>query len=52
MARTAKLYRMAMEDHLCPYGLKSKDLLAREGFEVDDHKLTARKATRLRAARG
>ena len=27
MARTAELYRMVMDDHLCPYGLKSKDLL-------------------------
>ena len=27
--KTAKLYRMVMEQHLCPFGLKSKDLLER-----------------------
>ena len=41
----ATLYRMVMEDHLCPYGLKSKDLLERQGFEVDDHRLTTREET-------
>jgi glutaredoxin len=45
MARSAELYRMAMEDHLCPYGLKSKDLLSRHGFDVEDHKLTSREET-------
>lgn len=33
---------MVMEDHLCPYGLKSKDLLERQGYEVEDHHLTTR----------
>lgn len=42
--KKAVLYRMVMEDHLCPYGLKSKDLLEREGFEVEDHHLTSREA--------
>ncbi len=41
----ATLYRMVMEDHLCPYGLKSKDLLERQGFEVDDRHLTTREET-------
>jgi glutaredoxin len=44
-ARTATLYRMVMPDHLCPYGLKSKDLLEREGFAVDDHHLETREET-------
>lgn len=44
-SRTASLYRMVMEDHVCPYGLKAKDLLAREGFEVDDHWLESREHT-------
>ncbi|CTQ31411.1 MauE/DoxX family redox-associated membrane protein [Jannaschia rubra] len=43
--RTAKLYRMTMPDHICPFGLKSKDLLEREGFEVEDHPLTTREET-------
>ena len=42
---TASLYRMATEDHLCPWGLKAKDLLEREGFDVDDHLLTSRQET-------
>ena len=29
--KTATLYRMVMPGHLCPYGLKSKDLLERHG---------------------
>ncbi len=36
---------MVMEDHLCPYGLKSKDLLERRGFTIDDNHLTTREET-------
>lgn len=36
---------MVMEDHLCPYGLKSKDMLEREGYAVEDHWLTSRQET-------
>lgn len=43
--KTATLYRMVMPDHLCPFGLKSKDLLEREGYAVDDHPLTTRDQT-------
>lgn len=42
---TATLYRMVMDKHTCPYGLKAKHLLARKGFAVDDHWLTAREQT-------
>jgi glutaredoxin len=45
MAKSAELHRMVMEDHLCPYGLKSKDLLEREGYDVDDHHLSTRSQT-------
>ncbi|MDY8110234.1 glutaredoxin [Fulvimarina sp. 2208YS6-2-32] len=41
----AVLYRMVMEKHTCPYGLKSKDLLERKGYEVEDHWLTSRAET-------
>lgn len=44
-AKKAVLFRMVMEDHLCPYGLKSKALLEREGYEVEDHHLTSRAET-------
>lgn len=40
--KTAALYRMVMEGHTCPYGLKAKDLLRRKGYEVVDHWLTSR----------
>ncbi len=40
--RTAALYRMAMPGHLCPFGLKSKSLLERKGYRVDDNLLTSR----------
>ena len=42
LARTAILHRMVMTDHMCPYGLKSKDLLERQGYVVDDRHLTSR----------
>ncbi len=32
-----ELYRMVMDEHTCPFGLKSKDLLERQGFKVEDH---------------
>ena len=45
MKKTARLYRMVMDKHVCPYGIKSKWLLEREGFEVEDHHLTTREET-------
>ncbi len=45
MAKTAKLYRMVMDKHVCPYGVKSKHLLERKGFAVEDHHLTTREQT-------
>ena len=34
-----------MPDHTCPYGIKSKDLLEREGYKVEDHHLKTREET-------
>lgn len=45
--KTATLYRMAMPDHVCPYGVKSKWLLKRRGYQVDDHHLTTREETNV-----
>ena len=45
MSKKAVLYRMTEPVHLCPFGLKSKDLLRRKGFEVEDHHLTTREET-------
>ncbi len=43
--KTAVLYRMVMPDHLCPYGLKTKALLERKGYEVEDHLLKTHEET-------
>ena len=42
MIKTAKLYRMVTDEHICPYGIKSKDLLKRKGYDVEDHHLKTR----------
>ncbi len=42
LVKKAVLYRMVMGHHVCPYGLKAKDLLQRQGYDVDDHWLTTR----------
>ena len=52
-SRKAVLYRMMMPQHTCPYGLKAKDLLERQGFQVEDHWLTTREETdRFKAEHG
>lgn len=43
--KSATLHRMVMKDHVCPYGLKARDLLRRRGFTVDDRWLTTRAET-------
>jgi glutaredoxin len=40
--KTAMLYRMELEQHLCPYGLKARDLLLRNGYKVEDRQLRSR----------
>ena len=42
LIKKAVLYRMVMVNHICPYGLKAKDLLQRQGYEVEDNWLTTR----------
>ena len=44
MAKSATLYRMVMQGHMCPHGLKAKDLLERSGYTVDDQHLSTRAA--------
>lgn len=43
--KTAILYRMVTHEHICPYGIKSKDLLERKGYQVEDHHLKTRQET-------
>ncbi|WP_245770940.1 glutaredoxin family protein [Natronohydrobacter thiooxidans] len=42
MSKQARLYRMVTPEHRCPFGMKTLDLLKREGFEVEDHPLRSR----------
>lgn len=42
MSKTAILYRMVTDKHICPFGLKAKDLLKRQGYAVQDHHLKSR----------
>lgn len=39
---TARVYRMKTPQHMCPFGLKTVDLLKRKGYTVDDNLLTSR----------
>jgi glutaredoxin len=43
--RRAVLYRMVMPTHVCPWGVKAKDLLRRAGYQVEDHHLVTRAET-------
>ena len=45
MAKKAIVYRMVMDKHICPYGLKTIDFLKSKGYEVEDHHLTTRQET-------
>lgn len=41
-ANVATIHRMVMDKHMCPHGLKARDLLRRGGFDVEDRHLTSR----------
>lgn len=43
--KSADLHRMVTAEHVCPFGLKSRALLWREGYVVRDHLLRTRAAT-------
>ena len=43
--KTASLHRMVMPGHICPYGIKSRWLLKRHGYQVEDHWLQTREQT-------
>jgi glutaredoxin 3 len=38
----ATLYRMVLSDHVCPFGVRAKQMLEQAGFQVDDRQLTTR----------
>jgi len=37
--KQSTIYRMVTPEHLCPWGIKARDLLKRNGYEVEDHHL-------------
>jgi len=43
--KTAVLYRMVMDKHICPFGLKAKHLLQNKGFTVEDYHLVTKEQT-------
>ena len=40
--RKATLYRMVLPDHVCPFGVRAKQMLEQSGFEVEDNILGTR----------
>ena len=40
--KSAVLYRMVLPDHVCPFGVRAKQMLEREGFEIEEHILASR----------
>jgi glutaredoxin 3 len=42
VARTATLYRMVLPDHVCPFGVRAKQMLEDAGYSVDDRILATR----------
>ena len=40
--KKATLYRMVLPDHVCPYGVRAKEMLEQHGFAVDDRLLESR----------
>lgn len=44
MKKAATIYRIVTPNHLCPWGIKAKDLLKRNGFEIEDHHLESEAA--------
>ena len=41
-APTAIVHRMALPDHICPFGVRAKQMLEQAGFEVEDHVMVTR----------
>lgn len=44
-SKQATLYRMILPDHTCPFGVRSKQMLEAQGYQVDDRILSSREET-------
>ena len=40
--KTATLYRMVLPDHICPFGVRAKEMLEEADYDVDDRVLGSR----------
>jgi len=40
--KMATLYRMILPDHICPFGVRARELLDQAGYQVDDRILRTR----------
>ena len=40
--RAATLYRMVLPTHECPYGVRSKAMLEKAGYSIEEHILATR----------
>ncbi len=53
LPRTARLVRMALPDHVCPWGLRARHLLKSHGYAFEEELLTSREAVEaFKAAEG
>ena len=43
--KKAVLYRMVLQDHTCPFGVRAKQLLEDHGYDVEDNILSTREET-------
>jgi len=43
--KQAVLYRMVLQDHTCPFGVRAKQLLEDHGYAVEDNILSTREET-------
>ncbi len=42
--RRATIYRMVLPDHVCPFGVRARQMLDSAGYQVDEHLLETRDA--------
>jgi glutaredoxin 3 len=40
--KQATLYRMVLPDHVCPFGVRARELLLERGYDIDDRVLRTR----------
>ncbi len=40
--RHAVLYRMVTPEHTCPFGVRARQMLEQNGYQIEEHLLTSR----------